>query len=74
MYEVLPNLKNVNLNKFYDIFPNFRKKKKKGMIFHENRLQQTILMKYHTFLLILKGQQNLNFHLLQIIGGALMVN
>ena len=39
--------------------------------------EQTILMKYHAYLLILKNRQNLklsNCRLLQIIGGALWVN
>ena len=36
--------------------------------------QQTVLIKYHAFLLFLKSSRILNFHLLQIVGGALRVN
>ena len=55
-------------DKFCDIFLNF--KKKKGMIFHENRLPA----KSYLICCFQKGGKTLNCHLLQILGGALRVN
>ena len=43
-------------DKFCDIFSNFRKKK--GTIFHENRLPAEILMKYHALFVIFEKWQN----------------
>ena len=58
-------------DKLCDIFSNFRKKK--GMIFHENRLpaddsHEICLICYYR-----KGSKILNCSLLQIVGGALWV-
>ena len=58
-------------DKFYNIFPNFRKK---GMVFHENRLPSDDSHEISWFDIFENGGKIWNCCRLQIIGGALWVN